>query len=90
MRHETPTQTFEKVTICLMSDNSVSERHYSKYGGLLGQSSKALSNLDEAFKYLQQKTDQYKADSFVEAGGAFDPPKSKAVAQLQMLGKRKA
>jgi len=31
-----PIVKFDKVTLCLMSDNSVSERHYSKYGGLTG------------------------------------------------------
>ena len=82
---------YDKVTLCLMSDNSVSERHYSKYGGLTQQKVHAAkSNIDDALSYLGQLTDKYKAENYNEHGDAFKPPKSKAVAQLQMLGKRKA
>lgn len=82
---------YDKVTLCLMSDNSVSERHYSKYGGLTAQKvHPPKTNIDDALQYLTQLTEKYKSEHYTEAGEAFKPKKSKAVSQLQMLGKRKA
>lgn len=81
---------FDKVTLCLMSDHTVSERHYSKYGGLTNQRMHKMADLDAALQHLAQLTDSYKAQNYAEAGDAFKPPKSKAVTQLQVLGKRKA
>jgi hypothetical protein len=75
------------VTLCLMSDNSVSERHYSKYGGLTGQKvHPARGNVEDALVYLGQLTDKYKSEHYAETGDAFKPP----VPKLQMLGKRRA
>lgn len=37
-------QFFEKVTFCLMNDNSISQRHYNKFGNVMTQ--KALPNPD--------------------------------------------
>jgi hypothetical protein len=37
-------QFFEKVTFCLMNDNSISQRHYNKFGNVTTQ--KALPNPD--------------------------------------------
>ena len=66
-----------------MSDNSISERHYSKYGGVTGQKIyPAKPNLDDALQFLTQLTDKYKGESYNEAGDAFKPKKSKAVSQL--------
>jgi hypothetical protein len=58
IRDELPnTISFDKVTLCLMSDHSISERHYSKYGGLTNQKSHKLSDIDAALQLLGSLTD---------------------------------
>ena len=47
-----------------------------------------MKNLDDALALLTQLTLKFKQENFEESGAAFKP--KKAVAQLQMLGKRKA
>lgn len=84
-----PVIRFDKVTLCLMSDNSISQRHYNKYGGLNTQKlHPARQSLDDSLELLLQLTTKFKQENYHESGAAFKPPK--AVAQLQMLGKRKA
>ena len=80
---DNPVQRFDKVTLCLMSDNSISQRHYNKYGGVTGQKiNPATHNLDDAFKALEIITERFKKNNYVESGDAFIPPKPKAVTQL--------
>ena len=51
---------FDKVTLCLMSDHTVSERHYSKYGGLTNQKMHKMADLDAALQLLSQLTERFK------------------------------
>lgn len=51
--------------MCLMNDHSVSERHYSKYGGLTGQRMyPAKANIEEALQFLGELTTKYKSDHY--------------------------
>ena len=44
-----------------MSDNTISERHYSKYGIVTHQKAHpAKTNLDDALVLIQQLTEKYK------------------------------
>ena len=39
---------FEKVTLCLMSDNSISQRNYNKYGNVMTQNTIMTPDLEAA------------------------------------------
>lgn len=39
---------YEKVTFCLMNDNSISQRHYNKYGNVMTQKSTACADIETA------------------------------------------
>lgn len=74
-----PVVKFDKVTICLMDDNSISERHYNKYGGLNHQKlHPARPSLDDALALLTHLTAKFKQENYQESGDAFKPPKAVA------------
>jgi hypothetical protein len=49
-----------------MSDNSISQREYNKYGNVMSQSITQLIDITTALAHLEHVMKKYKADSYVE------------------------
>jgi len=49
-----------------MSDNSISQREYNKYGNVMSQSITQLIDITTALAHLEHVMKRYKGDSFVE------------------------
>jgi len=56
---------YNKVTLCMMSDQSVSERHYNKYGNVTSQKSYPSVDLDHAMKKIEILLERYKKDDYL-------------------------
>ncbi len=56
---------FEKVTFCLMDDNSISQRHYNKYGNVMTQKATPNPDIESAIHKLNLMMDQLKHNKYV-------------------------
>ncbi len=56
---------FEKITFCLMDDNSISQRVYNKYGNVMTQKTIANPDIETAVKQLDLLMTQLKAKKYV-------------------------
>lgn len=55
---------FDKVTFCLMSDNSISQRNYNKYGSVMSQKQIATPDLETAVSKLDAMMSQLKSNNY--------------------------
>ena len=84
-------QNFDRVTLCLMSDHSLSERHYSKQGDLLTQTSTPASNknvtyFEEARLSLEPRIHDLLGQKYEEQALIIaPPPKAPAVKNTASL-----
>lgn len=76
-------EPFEKMTFCLMDDNSISERTYNKYGNVMCQATRKFADLTSALGELESTLNKLKAQKYIEQ----PQPKS---AEPKTLGKRPA
>ena len=58
---------FEKITFCLMYDNSISQRVYNKYGNVMQSKSIANPDIETAVTQLDLLMSQLKAKKYVMA-----------------------
>ena len=54
----------------MMSDHSVSERHYNKHGNVTSQKSYPSMDIDHAMKKIEILLDKFKKDSYLQTGEA--------------------
>ena len=59
---------YDKVTICMMSDQSVSERHYNKQGNVTSQKSYPSLDIDHAMKKIEILLDRFKKNFYLQPG----------------------
>ena len=57
---------YEKVTFCLMNDNSISQRHYNKYGNVMTQKSTACADIETAVCQLDILMSQFKKNKYIQ------------------------
>ena len=59
---------YDKVTICMMSDQSVSERHYNRHGNVTSQKSCPSLDIDHAMKKIEILLDRFKKNFYLQPG----------------------
>lgn len=55
---------YEKVTLCIMSDNSISQRNYNKYGNVMTQKQIVTPDLTDAVYKLDDIMSQLKTRNY--------------------------
>ena len=56
---------FEKVTFCIMGDNSISKRVYNKYGNVMKQEQLPMTDISSAIVKLESLLSECKKDKYV-------------------------
>ena len=56
---------YEKITFCIMDDNSISKRVYNKYGNVTAQDKTLLSDMTAALNKLDSLISQTKQKNYV-------------------------
>ena len=60
--------SYDKVTLCMMSDQSVSERHYNSYGNVTSQKSYPSVDIDHAMKKIEILIERLKKSDYLQPG----------------------